>query len=70
RDFGNQGGLSRTALFNQVDVSLKRLNTSYIDVLQIPTFDPTTPLEETMKALHDLVQNGKVRYLGVSNLRA
>ncbi|KAI0666408.1 NADP-dependent oxidoreductase domain-containing protein [Trametes maxima] len=70
RDFVNQGGLSRTALFNQVDASLKRLNTSYIDVLQIHTFDPTTPLEETMKALHDLVQSGKVRYLGASNLRA
>ncbi|KAI0354041.1 Aldo/keto reductase [Trametes cingulata] len=69
RDFVNQGGLSRAALFNQVEASLKRLRTSYIDVLQVHTFDPTTPLEETMKALHDLVQSGKVRYLGACNMR-
>ncbi|KAI0367254.1 Aldo/keto reductase [Pilatotrama ljubarskyi] len=69
RDFVNQGGLSRAALFNQVEASLKRLRTSYIDVLEVHTFDPTTPLEETMKALHDLVQSGKVRYLGACNMR-
>ncbi|KAI0644095.1 Aldo/keto reductase [Trametes meyenii] len=70
RDFVNQGGLSRAALFNQVDASLKRLNTTYIDVLQVHMFDPVTPLEETMGVLHDLVQCGKVRYLGASNMRA
>lgn len=70
REFVNQGGLSRSALFNQVDASLERLHTSYIDVLQVHTFDPTTPLTETMKALHDLVQSGKVRYLGACNMRA
>ncbi|KAH9855501.1 Aldo/keto reductase [Lenzites betulinus] len=69
RDFVNQGGLSRAALFNQVEASLRRLRTPYIDVLQVHAFDPTTPLEETMKALHDLVQSGKVRYLGASNMR-
>ena len=69
RDYVNQGGLSRTALFNQVEASLARLGTSYIDVLQIHYFDATTPIEETMKALHDLVQSGKVRYLGASNLK-
>ena len=70
RDYVNQGGLSRAALFNQVEASLKRLGTSYIDLLQVHTFDPTTPPEETMKALHDLVESGKVRYIGASNMRA
>lgn len=69
RDYVNHGGLSRTALLNQVEASLRRLGTSYIDVLQIHCFDPTTPVEETMKALHDLLQSGKVRYLGACNLR-
>ncbi|KAF9013018.1 Aldo/keto reductase [Hymenopellis radicata] len=54
-----QGGLSRTALFNQVDASLDRLGTAYMDVLIIHRGDPNTPVEETMKALHDLVQSGK-----------
>ncbi|KAI0759407.1 NADP-dependent oxidoreductase domain-containing protein [Trametes elegans] len=69
KEYVNQGGLSRAALFNQVDASLRRLETTYIDVLQIHTFDPTTPIEETMKALHDLIQSGKVRYIGASNIR-
>ncbi|KAI0746368.1 NADP-dependent oxidoreductase domain-containing protein [Daedaleopsis nitida] len=69
RDHVNQGGASRAALFNQVDASLQRLQTSYIDLLQLHTFDPTTPIEETMKALHDLVQIGKVRYIGACNMR-
>ncbi len=69
RQYANQGGLSRAALFNQVEASLKRLGTSYVDVLQIHFWDPVTPPEETMKALHDLVQSGKVRYLGASNLK-
>ena len=69
RQYVNQGGLSRVALFNQVAASLERLGTSYIDVLQIHFWDPFTPPEETMKALHDLVQSGKVRYIGASNLK-
>ncbi|KAF8899568.1 Aldo/keto reductase [Mucidula mucida] len=64
----NQGGLSRTALFNQVNASLERLGTTYLDVLIIHRGDPNTPVEETMKALHDLVECGKVRYLGASNI--
>ncbi|OBZ74749.1 Versiconal hemiacetal acetate reductase [Grifola frondosa] len=70
REYVNRGGLSRTALFNQVDASLERLQTDYIDLLQIHAFDPDTPMDETMKALHDLVQSGKVRYIGACNLRA
>ncbi|RDX49395.1 Aldo/keto reductase [Lentinus brumalis] len=69
RDYVNQGGLSRTAIFNQVEASLKRLGTSYIDLLQVHMFDAAIPIEETMKALHDLVQSGKVRYIGASNMR-
>ncbi|KIK58978.1 hypothetical protein GYMLUDRAFT_45005 [Collybiopsis luxurians FD-317 M1] len=65
----NQAGLSRAAIFNAVDASLKRLNTSYVDLLQIHRFDPKVPVEETMKALHDLVQSGKVRYIGASSMR-
>ncbi len=64
----NQGGLSRTALFNQVDASLGRLGTTYMDVLIIHRGDPNTPIKETIKALHDLVECGKVRYLGASNI--
>lgn len=63
-------GLSRTAIFNAVDASLSRLNTSYIDLFQIHRYDPSTPPEETMKALHDLVQLGKVRYIGASSMWA
>ncbi|KAL2845924.1 Aldo/keto reductase [Aspergillus pseudoustus] len=70
KDYQNQFGLSRTAIFNQVEASLKRLDTSYIDLLQIHRFDSTTPVEETMRALHDLVQSGKVRYIGASSMLA
>ncbi|KAI1261163.1 aldo-keto reductase [Xylariaceae sp. FL1019] len=70
KDYVNNGGLSRAAIFNAVDASLKRLGTSYIDVLQIHRFDPETPVEETMKALHDVVQSGKVRYIGASSMWA
>ncbi|KAM7221758.1 oxidoreductase [Rhypophila decipiens] len=70
KDYINQFGLSRAAIFNQVDASLKRLDTPYIDLLQIHRFDPDTPIEETMKALHDLVQSGKVRYIGASSMWA
>ncbi|ROT37171.1 putative aryl-alcohol protein [Sodiomyces alkalinus F11] len=70
KDYQNHFGLSRTAIFNQVDASLKRLETDYIDLLQIHRFDHNTPLEETMRALHDLVQSGKVRYIGASSMWA
>lgn len=68
KDYINQGGLSRAAIFNAVDASLRRLQTDYIDLLQIHRFDTNTPIEETMKALHDLVQSGKVRYIGASSM--
>ncbi|KAH8119692.1 Aldo/keto reductase [Phellopilus nigrolimitatus] len=70
RDYVNQSGLSRAAIFNAVDASLARLETPYIDLLQIHRFDPHTPPAETMRALHDLVQSGKVRYIGASSMRA
>ncbi|TDL19656.1 Aldo keto reductase [Rickenella mellea] len=69
RDYVNQGGLSRAAIFNAVNASLERLGTDYIDLLQIHRFDPNTPPAEIMKALHDLVQSGKVRYIGASSMR-
>ncbi|PBK63895.1 Aldo/keto reductase [Armillaria solidipes] len=70
RDYVNHGGLSRTAIFNQVDACLERLQTNYIDVLLIHMADDETPYEETMCALNDLVRSGKVRYIGASNVRA
>lgn len=69
RDYVNQSGLSRQAIFNAVNASLERLQTSYIDLLQIHRYDPDTTPEETMKALHNLVESGKVRYIGASSMR-
>ncbi|KAK7006292.1 Aldo-ket-red domain-containing protein [Favolaschia claudopus] len=69
RDYVNQDGLSRAGIFNAVEASLKRLDTHYIDLLQIHRFDPRTPVAETMRALHDLVVSGKVRYIGASSMR-
>ncbi len=63
-------GLSRRAVMEQVDASLTRLDTEYIDLYQIHRFDPSTPIEETMEALHDVVKAGKVRYLGASSMWA
>jgi 1-deoxyxylulose-5-phosphate synthase len=63
-------GLSRRAILEQVDASLARLGTDYIDLYQIHRFDPETPVEETMQALHDIVRAGKVRYLGASSMYA
>src|SRR2546421_831626 len=63
-------GLSRAALFAQVEQSLKRLKTDYIDLYQIHRYDPNTPIEETFSALHDLVKSGKVRYIGASSMYA
>ncbi|HEX4430654.1 MAG TPA: aldo/keto reductase [Frankiaceae bacterium] len=64
------GGLSRRAIFEQIDASLGRLDTDYVDLLQIHRFDPEVPVEETMEALHDVVKAGKVRYLGASSMWA
>jgi len=64
------GGLSRKAVLEQVDGSLTRLGTDYVDLMQIHRFDPETPVEETMEALHDVVKAGKVRYLGASSMWA
>jgi aryl-alcohol dehydrogenase-like predicted oxidoreductase len=66
----NQVGLSRFHIMNEVEKSLQRLQTDYIDLYQIHGFDPVTPLDETLRALDDLVRQGKVRYLGCSNLMA
>ena len=63
-------GLSRKAILEQADASLKRLGTDYIDLYQIHRFDPDTPVEETMEALHDLIKAGKVRYIGASSMYA
>jgi aryl-alcohol dehydrogenase-like predicted oxidoreductase len=63
-------GLSRRAVMEQVEASLRRLDTDYIDLYQIHRFDPNTPVEETMEALHDVVKAGKVRYLGASSMWA
>jgi aryl-alcohol dehydrogenase-like predicted oxidoreductase len=66
----NGTGLSRKAIMTEVDHSLTRLGTDYIDLYQIHRNDHTTPLEETLEALHDLVKVGKVRYLGASSMHA
>ena len=66
----NDLGTSRLAIMREVEASLKRLGTDYIDLYQVHSFDSTTPLEETLKALDDLVRQGKVRYIGLSNFSA
>ncbi|MBG6182935.1 aryl-alcohol dehydrogenase-like predicted oxidoreductase [Arthrobacter sp. CAN_A214] len=69
-DGPNGAGLSRKAIFAELDNSLRRLGTDYVDLYQIHRFDPSTPLEETLEALHDTVRAGKVRYLGASSMYA
>jgi aryl-alcohol dehydrogenase-like predicted oxidoreductase len=66
----NAAGLSRKAIMTEVDHSLRRLGMGYIDLYQIHRFDPTTPIEETMEALHDVVKAGKARYIGASSMWA
>ncbi|TAI46735.1 aldo/keto reductase [Flagellimonas allohymeniacidonis] len=66
----NSAGLSRWHIIKGVNDSLKRLNTDHLDLLYLHCWDPLTPLEETLRALEDLVQSGKVRYLGLSNFKA
>ena len=66
----NAIGLSRKAIMTEVDASLRRLGMDYIDLYQIHRYDPRTPIEETMEALHDVVKAGKVRYIGASSMYA
>jgi aryl-alcohol dehydrogenase-like predicted oxidoreductase len=64
----NGSGLSRGAIMTQIDASLKRLGTDYVDLYQIHRFDPEVPVAETMAALHDVVKSGKARYIGASSM--
>ncbi len=66
----NGGGLSRKAIMTEIDASLRRLGTEYVDLYQIHRWDPHTPVEETMEALHDVVKAGKARYIGASSMYA
>ncbi len=66
----NVGGLSRKAIFTEIDNSLRRLGMDYVDLYQIHRWDATTPIEETMEALHDVVKAGKARYIGASSMPA
>jgi aryl-alcohol dehydrogenase-like predicted oxidoreductase len=66
----NDVGLSRKHIMTQIDASLKRLGTDYVDLYQIHRWDPNTPIEETLTALHDIVKAGKARYIGASSMAA
>jgi len=66
----NGGGLSRAHILSAIDDSLRRLGTDYVDLYQIHRWDPETPIEETMEALHDVVRSGKARYIGASSMWA
>ncbi len=66
----NGAGLSRAAIMTEIDNSLRRLGTDYVDLYQIHRWDPHTPIEETMEALHDVVRAGKARYIGASSMYA
>jgi len=70
RDEPNGAGLSRKAVFTEIDNSLRRLGTDYVDIYQIHRWDYDTPIEETLEALNDLVRMGKVRYIGASSMHA
>ena len=64
----NGGGLSRKHILSGIDASLERLDMDYVDLYQIHRWDPRTPIEETMEALHDVVRSGKARYIGASSM--
>ncbi|WP_030904756.1 aldo/keto reductase [Streptomyces sp. NRRL F-5126] len=64
----NGAGLSRKAILTEIDNSLRRLGTDYVDLYQIHRWDPATPIEETLEALHDVVKAGKARYIGASSM--
>jgi 1-deoxyxylulose-5-phosphate synthase len=67
-DGPNGAGLSRKAILAEIDNSLQRLGTDYVDLYQIHRWDHTTPIEETLEALHDVVKSGKARYIGASSM--
>ncbi|MEI9994611.1 MAG: aldo/keto reductase [Rhizomicrobium sp.] len=69
-DDANDRGLSRKHILSSIDASLRRLGTDYVDLYQIHRFDPTTPVEETVEALNDVVRSGKARYIGASSMYA
>jgi aryl-alcohol dehydrogenase (NADP+) len=66
----NERGLSRVHILKAIDDSLRRLGTDYVDLYQIHRYDPQTPIEETLEALHDVVKSGKARYIGASSMYA
>ncbi len=70
REGRNGAGLSRAFIMHEIDASLRRLGTDYVDVYQIHRFDPAVPIEETMQALDDVVRAGKARYIGASSMYA
>jgi len=70
RPGANGGGLSRKAVMSEIDHSLRRLGTDYVDLYQIHRWDDRTPIEETLEALHDVVKAGKARYIGASSMYA
>ncbi len=70
REGPNGQGLSRKAILSEIDHSLRRLGTDHVDLYQIHRFDPRTPIEETVEALHDVVKAGKARYVGASSMYA
>ncbi|MEO7447466.1 MAG: aldo/keto reductase [Humibacillus sp.] len=70
KDGPNGGGLSRKAILGEIEASLRRLGTDYVDLYQIHRWDPHTPIEETLEALHDVVKAGKARYVGASSMNA
>jgi len=69
-DKPNQGGLSRKHIMDAIDASLRRLSMDYVDLYQIHRFDNSTPMEETLEVLHDVVKAGKARYIGASSMYA
>ncbi|MFI4958930.1 MAG: aldo/keto reductase [Lysobacterales bacterium] len=70
RPDANGGGLSRKSIMTEIDASLRRLGTDYVDLYQIHRWDEATPIEETLEALHDVVKSGKARYIGASSMHA
>lgn len=70
RPGANGGGLSRKVVLHEIDASLRRLGTDHVDLYQVHRWDPHTPVEETVEALHDVVKSGKARYVGASSMWA
>src|ERR1044071_6208070 len=70
REGPNARGLSRKSIMTEIDASLRRLGTDYVDLYQIHRWDKHTPIEETMEALHDVIKAGKARYIGASSMYA